>query len=146
MRKPGDQHTDLVRLAMTTRGFALVDTPPFFDVELFLRLKRRRTVVLPHGRRCRQFPQLVRYGSWLEALLGAALPEEAVALESVELRHEPQGFADPEVDRLHADGPYVRSVLTLYGPATIYRDGKSELPVPAGQTLLMTAFGRASGV
>jgi hypothetical protein len=82
----------------------------------------------------------------LEALLAEALPEEAVSLDSLEFRHEPAGSEDRTVDRLHADGSYVRSVWTLYGPPTIYRDGKVERPVPDGQTLLMTAMGRARAV
>ena len=83
---------------------------------------------------------------WLEGLLGAALPEEAVSLASLEFRHEPAGLEDPEVDRLHADGSYIRSVCTLYGPGTVYRDGREERPVPDGQTLLMTAMDRARAV
>jgi hypothetical protein len=47
------------------------------------------------------------------------------------------------VDKLHADGSYLRSVFTLYGPATIYRDQGAERPVLCGQTLLMTAMDRA---
>ena len=82
----------------------------------------------------------------MEGLLGAALPEEAVSLASLEFRHEPAGLEDPEVDRLHADGSYIRSVCTLYGPGTVYRDGREERPVPDGQTLLMTAMDRARAV
>jgi hypothetical protein len=79
-------------------------------------------------------------------LLGQALPEEAVSLAALEYRHEQAGFLDPEVDRLHADGSYIRSVLTLYGLTTIYRDDDTEKPVPAEQTLLMTAQGRARAI
>jgi hypothetical protein len=59
------------------------------------------------------------------------------------LRHEPAGAEDKEVDKLHADGSYLRSVYTVYGPTTIYRDGKLEHAVPSEQTLLMTAIDRA---
>lgn len=135
-----------VRLNMGERGFALVDTPPFFDDDLLRRLGRNQTVLPFHGKRWWQFPQLARYGCWLEGLLAESLPEEAVALASLEFRHEPAGFEDEQVDRLHADGSYLRSVCTLYGPGTVYRDGGMEQPVPDGQTLLMTALGRARAV
>jgi hypothetical protein len=131
---------------MTGRGFALVDTPPSSGDRLLPRLSGGRTVLTVHDKRWRRLPRLACYAAWLEGLLGEALPEEAVALASLELRHEPAGSEDPEVDRLHADGSYVRSVYTLYGPATIYRDGAVERPVPDGQTLLMTALGRARAV
>jgi hypothetical protein len=128
---------------MAGRGFTLLDTPPFFDDDLFLRLKRRR-MVLPAGcKRWWKYPPLARYACWLEGLLSDALPEEAVALVALEFRHEPAGSVDEQVDRLHADGSYLRTVYTPYGPATIYREGDAELPVPGGQTLLMTAFDRA---
>ncbi len=135
-----------VRLEMSGRGFALVDTPRFFDGGLLGKLKKGRTVIPFHSDRWRQFPLLGRYGRWLEALLARALPEESLVLVALEFRHEPAGKADPEVDRLHADGSYVRSVCTLYGRPTHYRDGAEELPVPDGQTLLMTAMGRARAV
>jgi hypothetical protein len=131
---------------MTGCGFALVDTPPFFDGDLFRRLKRTRTVLPPHDKRWWRFPHLARYACWLEALLGEALPEEVVALTSLEFRYEPAGSEDRVVDRLHADGSYLRSVWTLSGQATVYRDGKVERSVPDGQTLLMTAMGRARAV
>jgi hypothetical protein len=131
-----------VRLGMSGRGFALVGTPPFFDEGLFLRLKRRRTALPWHSKRWWQFPQLARYGCWLEGLLREALPEESVSLAALEFRHEPAGSVDREVDGLHADGGYVRSVCTLYGPTTLYRHKSEELPVPQGQTLLMTAQDR----
>jgi hypothetical protein len=79
----------------------------------------------------------------LEWLLSEALPEEGVRLASLELRHERAGLADGEVDRLHADGSYIRSVLTLFGPTTIYRHEGVERLTPDGQTLLMTAMDRA---
>lgn len=127
-------------------GFALVETPPFFADGRLLRLRKRRTVLPSDDRRWRRFPQLARYACWLEALLEEALPEEAVSLASLEFRHEPADVVDHQVDRLHADGSYLRSVCTLYGPATIYRDGDIERSVPDGQTLLMTALGRARAV
>jgi len=135
-----------VRRDMSGRGFALVDTPPFFDDDLLLRLNRSRTVLRFHTKRWWQFPQLARYGCWLEGLLGEALPEEGVSLASLEFRHEPAGSEDQEVDRLHADGSYLRSVCTLYGPATVSRDAGIERPIPDGQTLLMTAMDRARAV
>jgi hypothetical protein len=128
------------------RGFALVSTPPFFDDDLFLRLKRKRTVLSFHDRRWWKFPQLALYACWLEQVLGDALPEERLCLASLEFRHEPAGSADREVDRLHADGSYLRTVCMLYGPATVYRDGGVERPVPEGQTLLMTAQDRTRAV
>jgi hypothetical protein len=135
-----------VRLEMSGRGFALVDTPRFLDDDLLARLRRGRTVIPFHSPLWRQFPQLARYGRWLEALLVQALPAETPGLVAVEFRHEPPGTTDPQVDHLHADGSYVRSVCTPYGRPTIYRDGAAELPVPDGQTLLMTALGRARAV
>lgn len=132
-----------MRSDLLGRGFTLVDTPPFFDAGLFLRLRRTRTVLPAHGKRWWKFPQLARYACWLERLLGEALPEEAVALADLESRHEPAGSEDEEVDRLHADGSYLRAVHSPYGPTTVYRDGEAERPVPSGQTLLMTALERA---
>jgi hypothetical protein len=128
---------------MSGRGFTLVDTPRFFDDDLFLRLRRRRTVLPFHSPRWRKFPQLARYGCWLESLLDRALPEESLSLTALEFRHEDAGSVDADVDRLHADGSYVRTVCTLYGPATVYRDGNDQRAVPGGQTLVMTAFDRA---
>jgi hypothetical protein len=133
-----------VRLEMLGRGFAPVATPPFFDDGPLLEL--RRTVLPAHGNRWWKFPGLVRYSRWLERLLGQALPEESLGLSDLELRLEPAGYEDEQVDRLHADGSYLRSVCTLYGPTTIYRDGAAELPVPSGQTLLMTAMDRARAI
>lgn len=132
-----------VREQLANRGFALVDTPSFVDDGRLLRLKAARMVLPFYAKGWRQFPQLARYAYWLERLLGEALPEEAVSLTSLEFRHEPAGSEDEEVDRLHADGSYIRSVLTLYGPATIYREKGVERPVPDGQTLLLTAMERA---
>jgi hypothetical protein len=127
-------------------GFSLLDTSPFLDNALLPRRHRQRTVLPSHDKRWWQFPQLARFACWLEALLGEALPEEAVSLASLEFRHEPAGLQDREVDRLHADGSYLRSIWTLYGPTTIYRTRGVERPVPAGHTLLMTALGRARAV
>jgi len=132
-----------VRLEMLGRGFAPVPTPSFFDDGSLRRMKRDRLVLPSDSGRWSRWPQLARYRSWLECLLGEALPEESPCLADLELRHEPAGLEDEEVDRLHADGSYLRSVLTLHGPATIYRDGRSERPVPSGHTLLMTAMDRA---
>jgi hypothetical protein len=131
---------------MLERGFALVNTPRFFDDDLLRRLSGSTTVLPFHGQRWWRFPQLARYVCWLERLLGEALPKESVALTALEFRHERASYADREVDRLHADGSYIRSVYTLYGPTTIYRDGRMELSVPRGQTFLMTAQDRARAV
>ena len=135
-----------VRLEMLERGFSFVDTPSFFDEGLFRRLKRSKTVLPFHSERWWKYPQLAGYGCWLESLLGEALPEESVSLAALEFRHEPDGSTDQEVDRLHADGSYIRSVFTPYGPTTVYRDGEAARSVPHGQTLLMTALDRARAV
>ena len=73
----------------------------------------------------------------------STLPDEPLILEALEYRHEPAGYADKTVDALHADGSYLRAIYTLYGPTTVYRDGKVERSVPEGQTLVMTAMARA---
>jgi hypothetical protein len=86
-----------VRLEMAGRGFALIGTPPFFDGDLGNRLRRCRTTLPYHAKRWRQFPQLARYGWWLEELLGQAMPDEGVALSSLEFRREPAGSIDEEV-------------------------------------------------
>jgi hypothetical protein len=132
-----------VRRDMQGRGFALVNVAPPGGDGLALRLPRRRTVLPSDSPRWWQFPELARYACRLEALLARALPEEAVCLAEMEFRREPAGLVDEEVDRLHADGSYVRSVASLYGPGTVYRDGRTERSVPRGQTLLMTALSRA---
>lgn len=134
------------RLEMAGPGFALIGTPSFFDGELGNRLRRCRTTLRYHDKRWRRFPQLARYGCWLEELLSRAMPDEGVALTALEFRREPAGSIDEEVDRLHADGGYVRTVFTLFGQASIYRDRGTEQPVPGGQTLLMTAMDRARAV
>jgi hypothetical protein len=134
-----------VRLDMLGRGFALVATPSFFD-GLLPELMRSGSAPLARIKPWWKFPPLVEYGGWLERLLGQALPEESLGLSDLELRHEPTGYQDEQVDRLHADGSYLRSVCTLYGPATIYREGDEEHSVPVGQTLLMTAMGRARAI
>jgi hypothetical protein len=131
-----------VRLDMLERGFALVNTPSLCDTDLLRRLKRLRTTLAFHCQRWWKYPLLARYACWLEQVLARALPEEHVALVALEFRHEPVGFEDVEVDHLHADGSYLRTVCTLYGPATIYREGGIERPVPDGQTLMMTAAER----
>jgi hypothetical protein len=137
-----DQCAGEVRVEMAKPGFALVDRPSFFDDELFLRLQRNRTVLAFNSKRWWRFPQLARYGCWLEGLLQASLPEEAVSLASLEFRHEQAGTQDSEVDNLHADGGYIRTVYTLFGESTIYRHAGIERPVPDGQTLLLTAQNR----
>ena len=135
-----------VRLEMLDRGFSLVDAPSFLDDGLFRRLKRSKTVLPFHSKRWWKYLELARYGCWLEGLLSAALPEESVSLAALEFRHEPAGSTDQDVDQLHADGSYIRSVFTPYGPTTVYRDGEAERSVPHGQTLLMTALDRARAV
>jgi hypothetical protein len=132
-----------VRLDLLERGFTLVTAPPVFEDRLLPRLRRRRTVLPAQDRRWWQFPPLARYAYWLEELLRQALPEEAIALAALEFRHEPAGSEDGDVDRLHADGSYLRAVTTLYGPSTVYRDGRAERSVPPGRTLLLTAMDRA---
>jgi hypothetical protein len=133
----------MVRREMAQRGFSHVQTLLHFDQSMCL-LSPGRTTLLPSD--CKawwKFPQLARYASWVEALLGEALPDEALSLVSLEFRHERAGCVDEEVYRLHADGSYLRSIFTFCGAATIYREGKEERPVPEGRTLLMTAMDRA---
>jgi hypothetical protein len=141
--RPAADQVGAARLDLLGRGFTVLDTPPVADDGLFRRLRRSRTVLPSHSKRWWNFPELARYACWLESLLARALPEEALALTALEFRHEPAGSVDPEVDRLHADGSYLRSVYTPYGLSTVYREGRVERPVPCGQTLLMTALGRA---
>jgi hypothetical protein len=143
MLEPTGKQTSAVRLGMLERGFALVDRPWFFDDGPCLRLKKSMTLMPVRGNRCWKHPELHRYGRWLETLLDRALPEECLSLVALEFRYEQAGAVDQEVDRLHADGSYIRSVCTLYGLGTIYRDCGAEWPVPCGQTLLMTAMLRA---
>jgi hypothetical protein len=131
-----------VRLEMLGRGFTLVKTPRFFDEGLYLRLERGTTVLPFDSKRWDRLPQLARYVCWLEELLERALPEESLSLTALEVRQEPAGSEDQETDRWHADGSYLRSVYSLYGPTTVYHDG-DERSVPEGQTLLMTAQNRA---
>jgi hypothetical protein len=131
-----------VRLGMLGPGFALADTPPFFDDDLFLRLQRTKAVLSYHSNRWEKLPQLARYACWLEYLLRQALPEESVSLAGLEFRHEAAQSVDRVTDRLHADGSYIRAVYTLTGTPTLYHDGTAERPVPWGQTLLMTAHQR----
>jgi len=135
-----------VRLEMLERGFSLLATPWFFELDLLVKSKGRTTVLRYDSKRWWTFPQLARYACWLESLLGKSLPEESLALTVLELRHEPAGSEDKTVDRLHADGSYIRTVCPMFGPATIYRDGKTEKSVPTGQTLLMTAMERARAI
>jgi hypothetical protein len=132
-----------MRLEMMGRGFAFIDPPSLFAAGISPP-KKFGTVVLHAG--CKawwKFPRLSAYARALERLLSQALPEESLGLVNLELRHEPAGAEDKTVDTLHVDGSYLRSVRTLYGPTTIYREGKVENAVPCGQTLLMTAMARA---
>jgi hypothetical protein len=127
---------------MSGRGFALARTPRFFDAERAFRLKT--TIALRRdSKHWAKYPQLGRYAAWLEALVTQALPEESATLTVLEYRYEGAGTTDQTVDRLHADGSYIRSVFTLCGPTTIYREGLGQFSVPHGQTLIMTAMGRA---
>jgi hypothetical protein len=135
-----------VRLKMLERGFALVNTPRCFDSGLCLRLRKERTVLPFLCEKWWRFPELAVYACWLERLLHEALPDESPLLDALEYRHEPAGSEDKGVDRLHADGSYIRSTCTLYGRTTVYRDGKIERSVPSGKTLLMTALARARAV
>lgn len=135
-----------VRQAMLRPGFALVQAPLLFNDRQLRRLKDSTSLVSDYRNGWRRCPSLTRYGSWLERLLGEALPEEAVRLAALEFRHEPAGTEDEEVDRLHVDGSYIRAVYTVSGRATIYRHRGVELPVPPGQILLLTAIDRARAV
>jgi len=130
------------RLQLLEQGFVVVATPWYFDDALFVRWKRRRTVLPFHCKRWWKYPELARYACWLEQLLRDALPEEEVSLAELEYRHEPAGSVDLQVDGLHIDGSYIRSVCTLHGPTTLYRDGDADLPVSQRHTLLMTAVDR----
>jgi hypothetical protein len=128
---------------MTDPGFVVVDTTRFFERRPFCAPGPGPTSLPFHAKQWRRFPELARYACWLEALLAAALPEESAPLAVLEYRHEQAGFADAEVDRLHADGSYVRAVCPLFGPATVFRDGDTLRPVPLYHTLFMTATDRA---
>jgi hypothetical protein len=143
VQRQSDYVLDGVRREMLERGFTLLETPRFFELGLRFRPEGRTTVLAIGSKRWRTIPELARYAAWLETLLKRALPDERLALTVLEFRHEPAGYEDKTVDRLHADGSYIRSVCTLYGQPTIYRDGKLEQPVPPGQALLMTAMQRA---
>jgi hypothetical protein len=125
------------------RGFTVVQTPPLNDDGLLVRLKRRRTVLPFHCPRWWKYPSLARHGLWLEQWLDEVLPREDLCLAYLEFRREPADSVDPEADRLHIDGSYLRSVCTLFGPTTVYRDGDVERSTPCGQTLLLTARDRA---
>jgi hypothetical protein len=143
IQRPAVDSIGRVRPQLRERGFSLVATPPVFGGGALPQLKDGRMVLRANSKGWWKFPQLASHGRWLERLLSEALPEEALGLTELELRHEPAGAEDKEVDRLHADGSYLRSVYTLYGATTIYRDGKFDHAVPSGQTLLMTAMARA---
>jgi hypothetical protein len=60
-------------------------------------MKKTRTVLPSHDKRWWRFPPLARYACWLEALLGEALPEEAVSLASL----YPAYFAGSQRSRSH---------------------------------------------
>ena len=141
-RQRGDT-VDRLRLDMMGRGFALVPTPAVFDADTPPRQNFGTVVLHARSKGWWKFPQLSAYTRTLERLLSHALPAESLGLVNLELRHEPAGEEDKTVDSLHVDGSYLRSVCTLYGPATIYREGDVEHSVPCGQTLLMTAMDRA---
>jgi hypothetical protein len=131
-----------VRLEMLERGFSLVGTPWFLDLGFSVR--QHKSIMLPfRSKLWSKYPQLARHGCWLESLVGEALPEESLRLTALEFRHEQAGYTDRTVDRLHADGSYIRSVFTLYGQSTVYRDGDAERSVPRGDALVMTAMDRA---
>jgi hypothetical protein len=103
-------------------------------------------VIAYDSHRWSKFPEPTDYAQWLESLLRKALPQESFSFASLELRNEPAGSVDDEIDKLHTDGGYIRSVYSLRGPAPVYRDGKTELSVPRGQTLLMTALARTRAI
>jgi hypothetical protein len=130
-----------VRQDMLDRGFALVKTPRCIGG--FGPSRLNRSIALRSLARDDKFPALTRYGLWAESLIRNLLPEEHVCLTALELRHEAANHTDKQVDRLHADGSYIRSLYTLSGPSTVYRDRKTEQSVPAGNTIFMTAIGRA---
>lgn len=132
-----------VREDMHGRGFTLVETPRFFGHDS-LPGPRKGAHLRPDDRKgWRKFPGLAQYRGWLERILRDALPDEPLSLASLEFRHEAAGTEEDEVDRWHVDGSYLRTVFTLYGPATIYREGRAERSVPGGRTLVMTAMDRA---
>jgi hypothetical protein len=128
---------------MTGPGFALVDTRRFFGEGSFRGFKKRNLVLPYYSDNWHKYPQFGRYTHWLEQLLRRALPEESVSFVDLEFRYERAGLVAEEVDRLHADGSYIRSAYALYGPTTVYCDGDEQTSVPDGETLLMTAFARA---
>jgi hypothetical protein len=131
-----------VRADLLGRGFTLVSAPRAFDGGLLVRLGRVRTSLRFDSDRWWKYPELARYACWLESLLAEALPEESAALAALEFRHEPAGFVDRLTERLHADGGYLRAVFAPRGPTTVYWEEDAERPVPAGQTLVMTASDR----
>ena len=137
----GEYAAQAARQEMLDRGFALVKTPRCVANCSSARLNG--SVTLRSLTRDCRFPALTRYGLWAESLIRNALPEEYVCLTALELRHEAASHTDKQIDRLHADGSYIRSVFTLHGPSTIYRAGKTQRSVPFGTTIFMTAIGRA---
>jgi hypothetical protein len=142
MARPTRQVVNMVRQEMTEKGFSLVRAPHVSDASRFLPTNKSVSLSL-RSKVWWKYPQLAIYGSWLESLLKLALPEESVRFTALEFRKEAAGYEDETVDKLHADGSYIRSVWTVYGLSTSYRDGHTEYSVPPGQTLLMTAMDRA---
>jgi hypothetical protein len=132
-----------MRSEMLDRGFTLVTSPRAPELASLGGCKQHRLLLPFRSKQWWKFPQLAEYARGLERLLDEALPEEALCLATLELRYEPAGAEDKSVDRLHADGSYIRSVVTIVGPTTIYRERKAEFSVPSGQTLMMTAMNRA---
>jgi hypothetical protein len=137
--RPSQQLVDQTRAAMLRPGFCLVRSPWFFNERLLQRLPRRRLLLRVQDKLRQRYPELAHYGAWLAQLLLLALPEEEARLVTLEYRYEPAGSEDEEVDRLHADGSYIRAVYNLCGSATVYRHEGVETAVPASHTLLMTA-------
>jgi hypothetical protein len=132
-----------LRARMRREGFALVTTPPIRLSPTLIRGRKNRVLTSLDSRCSWRFPELVNYGEWLQRLIQQTLPEERLQLGTLEFRFERGGLVDKEVDRIHADGGYIRSLHLLWGLSTFYRNGKIEQIVPKGQTLLMTAMDRA---
>lgn len=145
-RPPTSKNVSIVRQDMRERGFTLLDGRLFLDEQHRFRLTRGWNVLRIGSRRWQQLPKLVEYAQRLEHLLCQALAEEFVALVRVEYRHEAADSEETDVDRWHADGAYIRSVYTDFGPGTRYREGDTERTVPIGKTLIMTAIDRARAV
>lgn len=135
-----------LRTELLEKGFALLPTPRLHVDEALPRGKKDRILAPFFSRRSERFPELARYGRWLDSLLRQALPEECLGLDTLEYRFERAKLVIDEVDKLHADGGYIRSLYTLAGPPTVYLHARKEHIVPFGRTLVITAFGRARKV